>query len=260
MSKISCVVITYNESRNIRRCLESVSWTDEIVVVDALSTDDTRDIASEFTDKVHQLKWAGFGPAKEFTRNKATGDWILSVDADEVVPERLREEIQRITESEGPLDGYFLPRRSNFLGRWIRHGGWYPDLVLRFFKKDKGSFSDRLVHEEVRVRGTTGCLKNDLLHYTDPDFDHYLRKLNRYTSLDARQLFNQGKRAKVPDLLLRPLLTFVKMYFFKVGFLDGMPGLILAVSSSFHVFAKYVKLWHLRRSAAGEGRETIPQH
>lgn len=258
MSRVSCVVITYNESKNIRRCLESVSWADEIVVVDSYSTDDTTEIASACTDKVHQLKWAGFGPAKEFARSKATGDWILSVDADEVVPEKLREEIQRITESQGSLDGYLIPRRSNFLGRWIKHGGWYPDLVLRLFKKEKGSFTDRLVHEEVQVRGMTGRLKNDLLHHTDPDFDHYLKKLNRYTSLDALQLLRQGKRAGFLDIFFRPLLTFVKMFFFKCGFLDGLPGFILAISSSFHVFSKYVKLWHLKETAAGEGRETIP--
>ena len=255
MSKISCVIITYNESRNIRRCLESVSWADEIVVVDSYSTDDTREIVSAFTDKVHQLKWSGFGPAKEYARSKATGDWILSVDADEEVSGKLREEIQNIKESDQSLDGYFVPRKSNFLGRWIRHGGWYPDLVLRLFKKEKGSFTNRVVHEEVRVTGSTGRLSSDLLHYTDPDFDHYLKKLNRYTSLDAIQLFRQGRRAGILDILLRPILTFMKMYFFKCGFQDGLPGLILAVSSSFYVFSKYVKLWHLRETTAGEGPE-----
>lgn len=258
MSSISCVIITYNESKNIRRCLQSVSWADEIVVVDAHSTDDTREIASAFTDKIHRLKWSGFGPAKEYARSKATGDWILSVDADEVVPGNLREEIQSITESQESLDGYFIPRRSNFLGRWIKHGGWYPDLVLRLFKKERGGFTDRVVHEEVRVIGSTGRLRNDLLHYTDPDLDHYLKKLNRYTSLDALQLFRQGRRAGILDILFRPIITFVKMYFFRRGFSDGLPGLILAISSSFHVFSKYVKLWHLRETAAGEGRETGP--
>ncbi|UCB52506.1 MAG: glycosyltransferase family 2 protein [Candidatus Zixiibacteriota bacterium] len=258
MSRISCVIITYNESKNIKRCLESVSWTDEIVVVDSYSTDDTREIASAFTDKIHQLKWSGFGPAKECAKSKATGDWILSVDADEVVSGKLREEIQGITESQGSLDSYFIPRRSNFLGRWIRHGGWYPDLVLRLFRKEKGGFTDRVVHEEVKVSGSTGRLKNDLLHYTDPDLDHYLKKLNRYTTLDALQLFREGRGAGVLDILFRPILTLVKMYFFKLGFLDGVPGLILAVSSSFHVFSKYVKLWHLRETTGGEGREDGP--
>jgi len=257
LAKISCVIITYNESRNIRRCLQSVSWVDEIVLVDAHSTDDTRRIASEFTDKIHELRWAGFGPAKEFARNKAEGDWILSVDADEVVSEKLRDEIQKIAESENSLDGYYIPRRSNFLGRWMKRGGWYPDVVLRLFRRDKGNFSSRPVHEEVRVSGRTGHLENDLLHYTDPDFDHYLKKLNRYTSLDALQLYKEGRRAKLLDIFFRPPATFVKIYLFKKGFLDGVPGLILAVSSGFHVFSKYVKLWHLNQFQGEAGARNI---
>jgi glycosyltransferase involved in cell wall biosynthesis len=246
------VIITYNESRNIRRCLESVSWADEIVVVDSHSTDDTKIIASEFTDKIYDLRWEGFGPAKEFAKSQATVEWILSVDADEVVTENLRDEIKGTIRSEDSKNGYFIPRRSNFLGRWIRHGGWYPDLVLRLFRKAKGEFTQRLVHEEVRVDGRKGCLKNDLLHYTDPDFDHYLEKLNRYTSLDALQLSTEGREAKLLYILLRPPLTFFKMFIFKRGFLDGVPGLILSVSSAFHVFSKYVKLWHLNQQKSDE--------
>jgi glycosyltransferase involved in cell wall biosynthesis len=248
LNKISCVIITYNESKKIRRCLQSVCWADEIVVVDSYSTDDTKRIASEFTDKIYDLKWEGFGPTKEFAKNQATGEWVLSVDADEVVSEKLRDEIDKIVESEDSLDGYFIPRRSNFLGRWIKHGGWYPNLILRLFRKNKGNFTKRLVHEEVRVSGRIGHLKNEFLHYTDPDFDHYLKKLNQYTSLDALQLYKQGRKAKLLDILFRPLVTFVKMYFFKKGFLDGVPGLILAISSAFHVFSKYVKLWHLKQA------------
>ena len=247
MSKISCVIITHNESRNIKTCLQSVSWADEIIVVDAYSTDDTKEIASEFTDRIYDLRWEGFGPAKEFGRNQASGEWILSLDADEVVSEKLREEIQKIVQSEDSLDGYFIPRRSNFLGRWIKHGGWYPDLIMRLFKKDKGNFTNRLVHEQVKVCGRSGRLKNDLLHYTDPDFDHYLKKLNQYTSLAALQLYKEGGKVKLLDVVFRPPITFVKMYVFKSGFLDGVPGLILSVSSAFHVFSKYVKLWHLNQ-------------
>lgn len=248
MSKISCIIITRNEARNIRRCLESISWAGEIVVVDSGSTDETKKIASEFTDKIFDLKWEGFGPAKEFARNQATGDWVLSVDADEKVSEMLREEILRTIGSENPLDGYLIPRRSNFLGKWIRYGGWYPDLVLRLFRKEKGEFTGKLVHEKVMVSGPTGRLTNDLLHYTDPDFEHYLKKLNRYTSLDAHQLLEAGRESGLADITLRPPILFFKMFILKAGFLDGINGFILAAASAFHVFSKYVKLWHLRKS------------
>ncbi len=247
LGKISCIIITRNEAKNIRRCLQSISWADEIILVDSESTDDTKRIASEFTDKIYDLRWEGFGPAKEFAKGKAKGEWIFSLDADEVVTERLRDEIWQVVRSDDSLDGYFIPRRSNFLGRWMKHGGWYPDRVLRLFKKSRGSFNHRLVHEEAKISGKTGRLKNDILHYTDPDFDHYLKKLNQYTSLDAFQLYRQRKKAKLSDILFRPPLTFVKMYILKAGFLDGLPGLILSLSSAFHVFSKYVKLWHLWR-------------
>ncbi len=227
-----------------------MSWLDELVVVDSYSTDDTKQVVSEFTDKIYDIKWEGFGPAKEYAKSQASGVWILSVDADEVVTEELRAEIKRIVSLADPLDGYFLPRSSYFLGRWMKRGGWYPDYVLRLFKKDKGSFTSRVVHEEVVIRGKTGHLKNDLLHYTDPNFEHYLEKLNRYTSLDALRLFQEGKRASLSDIIFRPGLAFFRMYLFKFGFLDGLPGLILAVSSAFHVFSKYTKLWHLNQSKA----------
>jgi glycosyltransferase involved in cell wall biosynthesis len=254
LSRISCIIITRNEAKNIRRCLKSVSWVNEIVLVDSHSTDDTKRIACKFTQKIFDLEWKGFGPAKEFAKDQASGDWILSVDADEVVPEDLRQEIGGIVASENPLDGYFIPRRSNFLGRWIKHGGWHPDFVLRLFRKSRGSFTDRLVHEEVKVEGRTGRLRNDLLHYTDPDFEHYLGKLNRYTSLDAAQLHQAHRKARLPDIIFRPPLTFLKMYLFKTGFLDRTPGLILAAASAFHVFSKYVKLWHLCRSTRQAGQ------
>jgi glycosyltransferase involved in cell wall biosynthesis len=248
LSRVSCIIITRDEASNIKRCLESVRWADEIVVVDSGSTDDTRKIASLFTDRVFDLDWEGFGPTKEFARTKAREEWILSVDADEEVSEELREEIRRTVDSPDAADGYLIPRRSNFLGRWMRHGGWYPDPVLRLFRKDIGHFTPSLVHEEVRVRGKTGLLRNDLLHYTDPDFGHYLDKLNRYTSLDALGLLNSGAKSTLWDIALRPSAVFLKMYLVKAGFLDGIHGLILATASAFHVFSKYVKLWHLGRS------------
>jgi glycosyltransferase involved in cell wall biosynthesis len=252
MSEISVIVITYNEQKNIRKCLSSIDWADEIVVVDSGSTDDTKRIASEFTRKVLDIKWEGFGMAKDFARDQATCQWILSLDADEVVTEDLKEEIQRVIASPEAVNGYHIPRRSNFLGRWIEHGGWYPDYVLRLFRKDKARFTHSAVHERVEVDGEKGHLNNALMHHTDPNFDHYLGKLNRYTSLAAEELFKKGKRAKVWDVIFRPLAVFLKMYLAKRGFLDGFLGFILAVSSAFHVFSKYVKLWHLGSLNGGQ--------
>jgi glycosyltransferase involved in cell wall biosynthesis len=252
MPKISAIIITRNEEKNIRRCLSSLGWADEIVVVDSQSTDDTKKIASLFTPRIFDIRWEGFGKAKEYAKDNASHPWVLSVDADEVVTEDLKEEIQKIANSENSLDGYYIPRKSNFLGKWIKHGGWYPDYVLRLFKKDKAKFSHFLVHEKVELNGEIGCLKNPLLHYTDPNFDHYLEKLNRFTSLGAEQLFREGKKAGVLDLIFRPSATFFKMYLMKRGFLDGISGFILAVSSAFYVFSKYVKLWHLSSVNSGQ--------
>ena len=252
MPKISAIIITCNEEKNIRRCLSSVDWADEIVVADSGSTDDTKKIASEFTQKVFDIRWEGFGKAKDFARDKAAHQWILSLDADEMVTEDLRKEIQRAIESKEAFNGYYIPRKSNFLGKWIGHGGWYPDYVLRLLKKDKARFNHSVVHEKVEVEGKTGYLRNDLLHYTDPNLDHYLGKLNKYTSLSAEELLRKGKRATFMDIVFRPLMVFFKMYFAKKGFLDGLYGLILAVSSAFHVFSKYVKLWHLGSLSRGQ--------
>lgn len=248
MPKVSAVVITHNEEKNIRRCLESLSWVDEIVVVDSCSQDRTKEIASSFTDKIFDTEWQGFGKQKEFARTKASYDWVLSIDADEVISEKLKEEIKTVVEQNSPVDGYYIPRLSNFLGRWIKHNGWYPDYVLRLFKKDKSRFDESLVHEKLILEGRTGFLKNEILHYTDPDISHYLSKMDKYTTLSAQELLAEGKSVTLFDLLFRPMAIFFKMYLLKSGFLDGWQGFLLASFSSFHVFVKYAKLWHLRKS------------
>ncbi|OGC82509.1 MAG: hypothetical protein A2W07_01875 [candidate division Zixibacteria bacterium RBG_16_43_9] len=248
MPRISAIVITYNEEKNIQRCLESLSWADEIVVVDSFSQDRTKDIASSFTDKIFDLEWQGFGKQKEIARTKASYDWVLSVDADEVVSEKLREEIKSVINKNDSSDGYYIPRRSNFLGRWIKHSGWYPDYVLRLFRKHQTRFDDSPVHEKLILDGKAGFLRNEIRHYTDPDISHYLLKMDKYTTLSAKKLLAEGKSLTLFDLLFRPMAIFFKMYLFKSGFLDGWQGFLLACFSSFHVFVKYAKLWHLRKS------------
>ncbi len=247
MPKISAVVITYNEEDNIRRCLESLSWVDEIVVVDSYSQDDTKKIVSDFTDKIYDVEWEGFGKKKEFARKKASSEWVLSVDCDEVITPDLKDEVLKAVNEKDNYDGYYIPRRSNFLGKWMNHSGWYPDYVLRLFKKEKAKFNQALVHEKIEVFGKIGYLKNSLLHYTDPDIKSYLSKLDFYTTLNAEELLKKKKKTKVFDFILRPLGIFFKMFFLKRGFLDGIHGFILAVLSSFYVFIKYAKLWDLQR-------------
>lgn len=244
MAHLSVIVITYNEEQNIEECLESVCWADEIIVVDAYSQDRTVELARKYTNRVYLREWAGYAPAKQFALEQATGDWVLWIDADERVTPELANQIREVvSRDENPFGGYYLPRRAYFLGRWIEHCGWYPGYVCRLFRRDRAHFDGALVHESVRVNGEIGCLQGDLIHYTDRDLEHYFHKFNEFTSLAAAQLFQDGRRFRLIDLLFRPLFTFFKTYIFKMGFLDGIQGFILSVLSSNYVFTKYAKLW-----------------
>ncbi|MDZ7262736.1 MAG: glycosyltransferase family 2 protein [candidate division KSB1 bacterium] len=247
MKKLSVIIITLNEEKNIRECLEGVQWADEIVVVDSRSSDNTCQIARNFTDKVFTVDWLGFSGTKNYALEKAEGQWVLWLDADERVPEELAQEIQKAIQSD-EVDGFYLPRKAYFLGRWIRHCGWYPGYVLRLFKREKARFNDALVHEGLEFQGKTGKLKTPLLHYTDRAIEHYFSKFNHYTTLAAQQLLQKGKQFRLMDLLFRPLHTFFRMYFLKLGFLDGIQGVILSVFSACYVFTKYAKLWELERN------------
>jgi glycosyltransferase involved in cell wall biosynthesis len=255
MSKLSVVVITLNEEANLPRCLESVRWVDEIVLVDSSSTDSTLDIAREYGAVVHRPEWRGFGPAKREGVAKATGEWILSIDADEEVSPQLADEIKNALENSGDTSGFFIPRRTQFLGRWIYHCGWYPDPVLRLFRKTDGDFDEEPVHEKVVVRGRTGRLKQDLLHYSYPTLESYFDKFNRYTSMASERAFKEGRTAGTWDIVARPFACFVKHYFIKRGFLDGLEGLIISVLSSCYVLTKYAKLRDLARRGAAKTTE-----
>ncbi|MCH7761307.1 glycosyltransferase family 2 protein [candidate division TA06 bacterium] len=248
MNSLSVVVLTHNEEKNIEECLRSVEWADEIIIVDSNSTDGTTEVARRWTEKIYQRKWEGFGPLKNFGIEKAMGDWILSLDADERVTEELKREIQEVLQNKNPIQGYYLPRRAFFLGRPIRAGGWYPGYVLRLFQREKGRFNHSLVHEALQVKGKVGYLKEELLHYTDTDLHHYLEKLQQYTSLAAEELYERGVRSNLPRLLLRPPYFFFRMFIIRRGFLDGFHGFILAVLSAFYVFVKYAKLWEKERN------------
>ncbi len=246
MAKLSVIIITNNEEKNLVRALESVKFADEFVVCDSGSTDSTLEIARRYNCKVVHSEFRGFGAAKQSALDNATGDWVLSIDADEELSEPLKSEIKAVLQ-QSDRDGYYLNRKSKFLGKWIAHSGWYPDWILRLFRREKGKFDRQLVHEGVQVEGKVGRLQGHLLHYTDPDISHYLAKMDRYTSLSAEILASEGRRFHVSDVLFKPIAIFIKMCFLKLGFLDGVHGLILASLSSFHVLCKYAKLWERQR-------------
>lgn len=239
---ISVIIITHNEEKNILACLSNVKWADELIVVDDFSTDNTKKLAEEFGAKVFQVKWQGYGKQKNYALSLANGDWILSLDADERVTPELAEEIQAVV-PHSQMDGYQISRKAYFLGKWIRHSGWYPDYCLRLFRKDKAGFVEKPVHEFVELNGRMGQLKGALLHYTDTCLEHYLHKLCCYTTLAADELATKNKKASLWDIIIRPSFIFVKMYILKKGWMDGIHGFILAVLSSFYVFVKYAKLW-----------------
>jgi len=246
---ISALIITKDEEANIRECLASLTWVDEIVVVDAASRDRTVEICREFTDRVFSHDWPGFGPQKNRALAYATGDWVFSVDADERVSPELRAEILTALSSAGP-DAYEMPRLSWYCGRFIRHSGWRPDYVLRLFRRGQGRFSEDLVHERVLVEGRVGRLNNDLVHYSFRDLEQVLAVVNRYSTLGAAQKFAAGQRAGLAKAITHGLAEFFSTYLLKGGFLDGRQGLMLAISNGEGTYYKYLKLMQLGEAAS----------
>ena len=238
---ISVTVITKNEARNIEDCLRSVAWAQEIVVVDQFSSDGTAEMARSLGARVYQESWKGFARQKNSAVEKTTGDWILSLDADERIPGPLKEEIEETIGRKDAFHGYFIPRKNFFAGQWIRHGGWYPDYCLRLFKKGSGRFEERAVHERILVKERTGYLRNPLEHYTYRSVADYLIRLERYSRLAALEI-PEGKRPLLwQALTLRPAFTFLNMYLLRGGFLDGEKGLFLAASYAYYTFLKYYR-------------------
>jgi glycosyltransferase involved in cell wall biosynthesis len=253
MSRLSVITLTLNEEHNIEACLESVRWADEIIVIDAGSTDRTLELARKYTSHVEVLPWRGYGAARNSALDRTTGDWILWLDADERVTPELAGEIREVVAAgEGKADGYAIPRRAYFCGKWIRHCGWYPSRVVRLFRRGSARFSETRVHEELVIAGRVADSRHDLLHFTDPDMKHYFAKFNTYTSLAAEDMFGAGRKFHVSDIILKPTFTLFKMYVLRLGFLDGIHGLVLSLASAAYVFAKYAKLWDLSRQSQSE--------
>ena len=254
MPGLSVVVITRNEAANIRAALESVRWADELVVVDSGSTDDTVRIARELADRVAARGWEGYGAQKNHAAGLAAHDWILSLDADERVSPALAREIRSLLDSEPAARGYRCPRVTRYLGRWIRSTDWYPDLQLRLYDRRAARWSDRLVHESVVVDGAVGRLRGELEHHAYRDVSHHLQTIDRYTTLAARQMRRDGRRAGWIDLALRPPAAFVRNYVLRGGMRDGTRGLIVSMLNAGYVFLKFAKRWERQHDeSAGRG-------
>jgi len=249
-NRLSACVICHNEERNIKRCLESLhAWVHEIIVVDSMSTDGTVEIARTYTDRIFQRPWPGYPAQKNFALSKAETDWVLSLDADEMVSGALRDEISTEIAKSDALDGYRIPRRSFYQGRWINHSGYYPDRQLRLFRREKGRWVGGRVHERMAVEGRVGDLKQDLFHYPyGGRISGQLGTVNSFSTLLAKDMADRGKRFHLMHLFSRPFFKFLEVYVLKRGFMDGLPGLIIAVSDAYAMFVRYVKLREIEAS------------
>jgi len=244
---LSAVLITRNAADQLAECLASVAFCDEIVVVDSASEDATMDIARRHGARVVQSVWRGFGPQKQFAVEQARHDWVLCIDADERVSDSLRASILDVLPAPDAR-AYRFARCNRFMGRYLRHGEGYPDWSLRLFDRRGARWSDDPVHEKVLVDGNVGTLQGDLLHESAESLEAYLAKQNRYSSLAAEEALACGERATAAHLLLSPLLRFVKFYFFRLGLLDGLPGLVHILAGCAASFAKYAKMLDFQRS------------
>ena len=257
--KISACVTAGNEEAKIAACLASLTWCDEVIVVDSYSQDKTFEISQQYTSHVYQHPWEGYIAQKNYIRSLARFPWILFVDADEVVSDALRDEIEReFNQGPGDTAGYRFPRMVHYLGKWIRHGEWYPDIKLRLFRKDLGHSEGQEPHDRVSVDGPVKTLRAPLYHFTYDDLSDHIHTLNRFSSISANEKFTRGEKFRWRDLFFRPPFRFFKAYFLKHGFLDGRQGFIIAIMSSFGVFIKYAKLLELwiqhRRPREGTAR------
>jgi glycosyltransferase involved in cell wall biosynthesis len=247
---LSAVLITRNAASLLDACLRSLTFCDELVVVDSGSTDATRDIAERYHARVIEKDWLGFGRQKQFAVDQARNDWVLCIDADERVSEVLAASISRaLVQPESVV--FRMTRCNRFLGRWLRHGEGYPDWSARLFDRRSARWSDDPVHEKVLYAVTPATLQGDLLHESAEDLAEYLEKQNRYTTLAARQLFESGRSASSLQLIFSPIIRFVKFYFLRLGFLDGLPGFAHTSIGCMNSFMKYAKLIELRRSSRG---------
>lgn len=257
MPTLSVTVITKNEASDIAAALESVSWADERIVVDSGSTDDTVAIATRLADKVVVHEWAGYVAQKNYAASLASHDWILSLDADERVTPKLAAEIRQVLLQEPAERGFRIPRVTWHLGRWIRTTDWYPDYQLRLYDRRAGRWVGQYVHEGVHITGPVGRLAGEFQHFAYRDIAEHMDTIERYTTLAARQMFEQGQRASAWQLAVHPQLAFLRNYLLKGGFLDGQAGLIVSAMNKYYVFLKFAKLWELQNRESLEPLEPL---
>jgi len=244
-NKLSITIITKNEEANIERCLNSVKWADEIVIIDSGSQDRTVQICQEFGAKVIETKWLGFGKTKKLAVDSAKYDWIFSIDADEEVTEELKVTIAEIL-SNPKKKAYSVKRKSYYLGKMINYCGWDKDYPLRLFNRKYGNFNEKIVHESVVTNGNKGRIEDVMLHYTYPTISSHIQKIDHYSRLGAEKI--AGEKSSISKAYFRGIFKFMKMYFLQKGFLDGKVGFILSLNSAYGVFLKYLKLWEINRS------------
>jgi len=244
---LSALVICQDEERHIAECLESLAWCDEIVVVDSGSSDRTLERARKHATRVLHRDWTGIADQKNFALAQATGDWVLNLDADERCTPGLRDAVRAAIESDPPLAGFETRRHALYLGRWIDHGGWYPDWKLRLFRRGRARFVERGPHDRVVADGPVGRLDAELVHLSYADFAEHIRTLQRFSDVVAADWAAAGRRFSLALALAHPPLKFLEVWLWKQGFRDGWPGLVIAATSAFYVFAKHVKLFEKTR-------------
>lgn len=246
---VSAVLIVKNEESNIRRALKSLTWADEIIVLDTGSVDNTVHICREMGVRVDEHEWHGYVDAKNTVSNMASSDWIFSLDADEEVTPELREEILQTVNDSSAKSGYRIPRKNHYLGRWIRYCGWYPDLQLRLWKRGKGCWVGGRVHERVDVDGPVDTMKSAMNHFTYASLAEHIERMNRYAGLYARDNFEAGKRTSALALFLIPPWQFFRLYFLRLGCLDGVHGLLVSALGAYYGLLKKARLWEIQKRA-----------
>lgn len=255
--KISVVVIAFNKEDRLDAALKSVEGiASEVVVVDSFSTDNTVKISKKYTNRVYRREWTNYADQKNFANSKASFPWILSLDADERLSPELQEELLKLEEKEPQVSGYSMPRKVFYLGRWIRHSGWYPDRKVRLFRKDLSRWEGEYVHEKLAIQGEVKKLSGAIHHFTYRDIRDHLERINKFSSLGAQKLYAQKKKARWYHLLMLPLFRFLKSYAWRGGILDGFAGMVISVLNGYAVFVRYAKLREIWKK--GERIEPFP--